>query len=156
MKLWRSVQCYYKGKVETLDKKWENYKNKQIFVGDAWSEALTKQEVDNLAKIQRKKRIKPGKLTFGEVSTYVELSEKIIDYRKRVQREVARFRKMRSRDKLTKAAKAGNPEAIKRIKDIKKSNIERIYKKRKNKKQSTDQLSRKLTYFSVLYFLNIS
>ena len=58
MKLWRSVQCYYKGEVETLDKKWENYKNKRIFVGDAWSEALTKQEVDNLAKIQRKKRIK--------------------------------------------------------------------------------------------------
>ena len=152
MKRWRSVQCYYKGEVETLDKKQEKYKNKQIFVGDAWSEALTDKEVDNLADIQKKKRIKPRKLTFAEVSTYVELSEKIIDYRKRVKREAARFRKMRSRDKLTKAAKAGNRNAIKRIKAIKKTNIERIYKKRKNKKQSTDQSSRKLTCFSFLYF----
>lgn len=70
---------YKDGKYEHLDKKWKAYKTKRIFTGDAWSEALTKEEIEDLAKIWRKKRAAPWKLTFSEVAVYVELSEKIAD-----------------------------------------------------------------------------
>ena len=135
---WRTHQRYRKGELETLDKKWENYKKKRIFVGDAWNKALKKQEIDSLGDIWKAERVKPWKLTFGEVSTYVELSEKIIEYRRNVKREAARIRKMRSRDKMIALAKEGDKKAMKQIEAIKKSNIEGIYKKRKNKKQQSN------------------
>ena len=70
---------YKDGEYETLDNKWKVYKTKRIFTGDAWSEALTKEESENLGQIWRKKRVAPWKLKFCEVAIYVELSEKIAD-----------------------------------------------------------------------------
>ena len=64
-----------------------------IWTGDAWFEALTDTEADILKEIWKKKRLTPKRLTFGEVSIYVELSEKISEYRNRVQVERARLRK---------------------------------------------------------------
>ena len=103
----RSNLRYSEGKYKDLDEKWKKFKTKRIFTGDAWSEALTEEEFENLAKIWRKKRCKPWKLTFREVSIYVEQSKRIFDYRKRVQRERARLRKHRSREKIRAAAKQG-------------------------------------------------
>ena len=70
---------YKEGKYEHLDNKWKAYKTKRIFTGNAWSEALTKEEIENLGQIWKKKRAAPWKLTFCEVAIYVELSEKIAD-----------------------------------------------------------------------------
>ena len=125
---------YKEGKYEHLDTKWKAYKTKRIFSGDGWSEALTKEESENLGKIWRKIRVAPWKLKFCEVAIYVELSEKIADYRKRAKREKARFRKYQSRKKIRAAAKQGVPSAIKRFEAEKKSNREYISKIRKDKR----------------------
>ena len=44
-------------------------------------------------------------MTFGEVAAYVELAEKIYDYRYRVKVERGRLRKAKSRKKVKAAAK---------------------------------------------------
>ena len=100
-----SCLFYKKGDFETLDRKWEKYKSKLIFTGNAWSQALSKGEADNLINIWRIKRLKPKQLTFGEVSTYVELSEKICDYRYRVKLEQSRLRMARYREKMKAVVK---------------------------------------------------
>ena len=99
-----SCLFYKKGEFETLDKKWDMYKKKHIFTGNACCQALCQAEVDNLIKIWRIKRLKPKQLTFGEVRTYVELSEKINDYRCRVRLEKTRLRMIRYREKMKAAA----------------------------------------------------
>ena len=119
---------------EDLDIKWGKYKIMRIFTGDAWDKALTEREAEILAKIWRKKRASPWKLTFREVWTYVKHSERIDDTRKRAKRETARYRKHRSREKIKAAAKLKDSSAIKRIEDIKKYNREYISKIRKEKK----------------------
>ena len=96
---------YKKGEFITLDKRWEKYKRKHIFTGNAWSQALSEGEADNLIKIWSKKRLKPKQLTFGEVQTYVELSEKICDYRYRAKLEKTRQRMAQHRKKKKAAAK---------------------------------------------------
>ena len=80
------------------------------------------------------KRLKPNSLTFREVSTYVKLTEKISDYRYRVQLENTRLRMDRSRKKLKEAAERGDPSAVKRFEAIKKSNRENMSQKRNRKK----------------------
>ena len=46
---------YVKGVDDDLDKKWIKYKTTRVFDKDAWSEALTEEEIDHLADIWRKK-----------------------------------------------------------------------------------------------------
>ena len=106
----------------------------RTFTGDAWDKALTESETEILAEIWKKKRFNPWKMTFREVSTYVELSEKIDDTRKRAKRERARFRKHRSREKMRAAAKQKDSSAVERIEAIKTYNREYISKIRKEKK----------------------
>ena len=132
----RSNLRYVKGVYHHLDKKWSKYKKLRVFSGDAWSEALTEEESDNLADMWRKKRHKPWKLTFREVSTYVELTERIVDYRKRAKREKERLRKHRSIQKIKAAAEQGVSSAITRIKTLKKYNRDYMAKIRKGKKRS--------------------
>ena len=79
------------------------------------------------------KRLKPNSLTFGEVSTYVKLAEKISDYRYRVKVEKTRMRMDRSRKKLKEAADRGDPSAVKRFEAIKKSKREYMSQKRNRK-----------------------
>ena len=125
---------YVKGVDDDLDKKWNKYKTTRVFNRDSWSEALTEEEIDHLADIWRKKRLKPWKLTFREVSTYVELSERVVDYRKRAKRGCARPRKHQSIQKMKAAAKQGDLSAITRIETIKKYNRDYMAKIRKGKK----------------------
>ena len=66
--------------------------------------------------------------------TYVELSERIADTRKRAKRERARLRKHRSRVKMKAAAAQKDSSAIKQIEAIKKYNREYISKIRLEKK----------------------
>ena len=132
----RSNLPYREGKYKDLDEKWKKFKTKRIFGGDAWREELTEKEIENLVEIWRKKRYTPSKLTFREVSIYVEKWKRIFDYRKRVQRELARLRKHRSREKIRAAAKQGVSAAIKHIESVKKSNRDHIAKLRKEKRKS--------------------
>ena len=81
------------------------------------------------------KRLKPNSLTFGEVSTYVKLSEKVSDYRYREKLEKTRLRNYRSRKKLKEAVERGDSSALKRYEARKKSNRENMSKKRSRKRK---------------------
>ena len=81
------------------------------------------------------KRLKPNSLTFGEVSTYVKLAEKVSDYRYRAKLEKTRLRNYLSRKKLKEAAERGDSSAVKRYKARKKSNRENMAKKRNKKRK---------------------
>ena len=110
-----SLLSYQKGEHEDLDKKWEQFRTIHVFKGLGFSEALITKEQDTLLKIWRIKKLRPWKLTFGEVSTWVKLSERIVDYRKRVQRGKARLRNSRARKKLKAAARQGDEAAKEKI-----------------------------------------
>ena len=107
-----SFMPYKKGVSEDLDKKWGKYRRMLIWAGDAWREALSKKEEDDLLEIQKIKRLKPRALTFGEVAAYVELAEKIYDYRYRVKVERGRLRKAKSRKKVKAAAKQADQSIV--------------------------------------------
>ena len=126
---------YKKGLFPTLDKKWDKYKRVQVFTGVGWDEALTQGEVDVLYKIYKMKRLKPNSLSFGELSTYVKLAEKVCDYRYRAKLEKARLRNHRSRKKLKEAAERGDLSAVKRYEGRKKSNRDNMAKKRNRKRK---------------------
>ena len=81
------------------------------------------------------KRLKPNSLTFGEVSTYVKLAEKVSDYRYRAKLEKTRLRNYLSRKKLKEAAERGESSAVKRYEARKKSNRENMAKKRNRKRK---------------------
>ena len=51
-------------------------------------------------------------MTFGEVAAYVELAEKIYDYRYRVKVERGRLRKAKSRKKVKAAAKQADQSTV--------------------------------------------
>ena len=70
------------------------------------------------------------------MSIFVEQSERIFDYRKRIKREQARLRMYRSREKVRAAAKQGDSNAIKHIESVKKFNRDYIAKLRKEKRKS--------------------
>ena len=80
-------------------------------------------------------RLKPNSLTFGEVSIYVKLAEKVCDYRYRAKLEKTRLRNYLSRKKLKEAAERGDSSAVKRYEARKKSNRENMAKKRKRKRK---------------------
>ena len=118
-----------------LDKEWTKYRRVRVFNGDAWRAALTQKEEDILLRIWRKKRLNEWTLTFREVSTWVELAGKIIEYRKNVQRENARLRKYRSRERLKAAARQGNQQAKMKIEATRKWNKENMSNKRRKKRK---------------------
>ena len=132
-----SVLSYQKGEHEDLDGKWEKYRRTHIFKGEAWSYALTDQESDIVTEIWRVKKLTPWKLTFRQVSTWVKLSERVVEYRKRVQRENARLRNYKLREKFRAAAKQGDKSAKERIEAIKKANRENMAKKRRRKRKDS-------------------
>ena len=118
-----------------LDKEWTKYRRVRVFNGNAWRAALTQKEEDILLRIWRKKRLNEWTLTFREVSTWVELAGKIIEYRKNVQRENARLRKYRSRERLKAAARQGNQQAKMKIEATRKWNKENMSNKRRKKRK---------------------
>ena len=132
-----SLLTYQKGEHEDLDKKWEQFRTIHVFKGLGFSEALIREEQDTLLKIWRIKKLRPWKLTFGDVSTWVKLSERIVDYRKRVQRGNARLRNSRARKKLKAAARQGDDAAKEKIESIKKSKREYMSKVRSKKRKDS-------------------
>ena len=132
-----SLLSYQEGIHEDLDNKWQQYRRVQVFKGQGLSKALTTKEQETLLKIWRIKKLRPWKLTFREVSTWVKLSERVIDYRKRAQRENARLRNNEFRERLKAAARKGDKVAKERIKAIKKSNRDNMSNMRRKKKEES-------------------
>ena len=78
--------------------------------------------------------MKPWELYVGDVLKLVDFAARIREYRKRVQRNKARVRKLRSRKKLAAAVKKKDPVAISKFKEIRKSAAKRAAKRRESMK----------------------
>ena len=74
-----------------------------------------------MIKLWRKEAMRPWELCVGDVLQLVDFAARIREYRKRVAKNKARLRKVRSRKKLAAAVKSTDPGAISRFGDIQKS-----------------------------------
>ena len=91
------TDLYVQGRDGKLDRKYSEYKKLSLWSGPALSRALTEQEVSSLVKVWNKDQRTPWKLTFQDVATLVELSDRICLFRMNMKREKARLRKEKSR-----------------------------------------------------------
>ena len=80
--------------------------------------------------------MRPWELCVGDVLKLVDFAARIREYRKRVAKNKARLRKLRSRRKLAAAVKNKDPEAISKFKEIRKSAAKRAEKRRESMKAS--------------------
>ena len=90
---------YKKGKDMQLDQRLARYKKLNVYAGNAVTEVLSKKERKLLVDLWHKERLKPSKMYVQEISTLVELSERIVAWRKRCRREKTRIRVERLRRK---------------------------------------------------------
>ena len=110
---------YKKGRNPTLDKKYEEYKKINVFAHSAADKALSEKENDMLVKLWCKFRARPWKMYTQEVSTLVELSERVTAWRKNRKREKTRIRNERRRNKLRDAAENGDAAAVTKLQKMK-------------------------------------
>ena len=80
--------------------------------------------------------MRPWELCVDDVVQLVEFAARIREYRKRVAKNKARLRKVRSRKKLAAAVKNKHPAAISKFKEIRKSAAKRAQKRRESMKAS--------------------
>ena len=125
---------YNKGLNKELDRKFAQYKKKNIWAGDGHLEALTDIEVKILGKLWRKERMTPEKIQTQEVIKLVDFTRRIDAYRKISKREASRLRKERERSKREEAAKGGDVKAKRKIESIKKKDRKRAEKYRRKQK----------------------
>ena len=125
---------YKKGLNKELDRKFAQYKKKNIWAGDGHLEALTDIEVKILGKLWRKERMTTGKIQTQEVIQLVDFTRRIDAYRKIVKREASRLRKERERSKREEDAKGGDVKAKRKIESIKKKDRKRAEKYRRKQK----------------------
>ena len=118
-----------------LDEKFALLKKVNLFAGLAYHDELSKEEAKTLIKVWGKARRVPRRLYVQEVLTLVEFYERIMSWRKRRRRELARNRNEKARGKLRDAAKKGNVKAILKLRSIKKADVAKSAKYRKAKKK---------------------
>ena len=124
---------YKKGLNKELDRKYAQYKKKNIWAGDGHLEALTDIEVKILGKLWRKERMTPGKIQTQEMIKLVDFTRRIDAYRKIVKREASRLRKERE-SKREEAAKGVDVKAKRKIESIKKKDRKSAEKYRRKQK----------------------
>ena len=138
---------YKKGLNKELDRKFAQYKKKNIWAGDGHLEALTDIEVKILGKLWRKERMTPGKIQTQEVIKLVDLTRRIDAYRKVAKREASRIRKERERRKREEASKGGDVKAKRKLESIKKKDRKRAEKYRRKQKD------KQIYYFEINNFI---
>ena len=84
---------YVQGRDGKLDRKYSEYKKLSLWSGPALGRALKDQEASSLIDVWNKDQRTPWRLTFQDVSSLVELSDRICLFRKNMKREKARLRK---------------------------------------------------------------
>ena len=125
---------YREGVNLNLDKAFAKYQRMRIWSGNGIHKVLNEDELDIIAKLWRKAKLKPRKLTVQDVSKLVEYASCIRDYRAAAEREKCRQRMERSRGKLNEAAKRGDAVAKRKIQKRKKSERKRFAKYYKQKR----------------------
>ena len=135
---------YRVGDNPELDGKFAKYKKANLFAGEAYHDELSQEEAKTLIKLWGKARRLPYTLEVQDVSTLVEFHVRIIAWRKRRRREVARIRKDKARRKLRDGAKKGNRKAVLKLRSIKKADRAKSAKYRKMKKDLRDETKKKM------------
>ena len=129
---------YEKGRNPKLDMKYAQYEKVNLFAGRAADEALSEMEGSTLIRLWRKQTQSPWKMNVQEVTDLVALTDKILSWRRNVQRERTRIRVERVRKKLRESGENGDTKALRKAMKIKKADALRSakYRKRKRKKKS--------------------
>ena len=126
---------YKIGRDPELDKKFALYKKVNLFTGKAYHDALSQKEAKVLIKLSRKAEMVPWRLKVLDVLIIVEFYDRIIGWRKKRRKELARIRKERARLKLREAAKEGNADAILKLRLVKKADAAKSANYRKKKRE---------------------
>lgn len=127
---------YKRGENQELDKRFDEVKKMRLWSGTACCKALKKEEVDMMIKLWRKETFTHSELCADDVSELVNFAERIKEYRKCIRRNKSRLRQMRYREKLETAAKLKDPEAVRKVENIKTAGRLRHVKRRKIVKTS--------------------
>ena len=133
---------YRKGDNLELDRKFALSKKVNLFADKAYDNALSEKEAEALIKIWSKARSVPWNLTVEDVSTLVELYERIMEWRRLRRRSLGRVRKERARKKLRAAAKEGNAEALMKVESIKKADRVKSAKYLNEKQKRRDKVKK--------------
>ena len=130
---------YRKGENKELDLRYSQYKKVNLFVGRAYHAALSPEEANTLIKLWKKELKTPWTLKVHDVTKLAEFTERILVWRRSDRKEKARKRMENAREKLKKAAKNGDVNAIGKLKTKKKADALRSAAYRKRKRKETKQ-----------------
>ena len=133
---------YKKGQNLTLDKRYSVYKKMNVFAGDGVDEALSDEEGNLLVKLWIKEVKAPWKMLIKDVSTLVDLTERVTAWRRNRRREKARIRNERRRKKLRDAASNHDAGAVEKLGKIRKADAlySANYGKKKRVKTSSQEI----------------
>ena len=120
-----------------MDLKFAQFKKVNIFAGRAFDEALSKKEAKTLIRVWSKQRKSPWRLNVQEVTMLVEFTDRILDWRRNIQREFTRLRVEKLRKKLGDAVENGDANAIRKVEKIRKAKALRYKKYRKDMRKRT-------------------
>ena len=124
---------YKKGCNPTLDRRYLQCKKINIFAHGAADKALSEKELDLLIKLWCKRRARSQQMKTQEISTLVDLYERVTAWRKNRKSEMSRIRNERRRNKLRDAAKNGDAGAVTKLQ--KKKKADRLYAQNYRKKK---------------------
>ena len=138
MSVQKCSEFYREGLNPALDEKLEAFRKKRPFAGDAHLNALTETEIDKMGKLWWKQKSTPLRMTVLEVTTLLEMFDRITAWHKSMKGEKARMRMEKFRTKVVEAARKGDPKARKKLKSIKKyhKNMSASYRKSKRKEKA--------------------
>ena len=108
-----------------------------IFAGRAFDEALSKKEAETLIRVWSKQRKTPWRLNVQEVTMLVKFTDRILDWRRNIQREFTRLRVEKLRKKLGDAVENGDANAKRKVEKIRKAKALRYKKYRKDMRKRT-------------------
>ena len=124
---------YKAGICRNLDEKLRIYRKTRIWCGRAVSNALTKTEVDVLARLWRKERETLWKMTVNEVSTLMEFCDRIVAWRKTNKKEQSRQRMENMRAKRVTLTRQGDKQVRRKLEGIKKYQRSKLHNTRKGR-----------------------
>ena len=93
MSVQKCSEFYREGLNPALDEKLEAFRKKRPFAGDAHLNALTETEIDKMGKLWWKQKSTPFRMTVLEVTTLLEMFDRITAWRESMKGEKARIRR---------------------------------------------------------------
>ena len=125
---------YQKGVNKDLDLRFEKFLKKRLQQGLAAVDALTDEEIDLMAQLCKKERLRYYHLSFYDVSKLVKFATRIEECRLRQKREKTRVRVERWRQKKVETEKSKVTKGTRRVKASRKTKKVRSIRQRRRKR----------------------